>query len=283
MDIKFSDFLRHWRTKRHLSQLQLAMQAGVSARHISFLESGRSNPSKPMIILLAQSLQIPKAATNQAFLAAGFAPVFKQHPQDHSDIAQINQAVATTLENHMPLPAIVLDRHWNITNANPAATRLIGGIGLSGHSNLIEATTSDTAVRRIENWPEASLLLLQRLRQEYLESGGDKVLGALIKKLRARIQQELGDHPPDIDYSQAVLPTRFVFEGHKLSLFSAIAQFGSVFDTNLADIRIELMFPLNAETRTYFTQIPHPETPPLPPSAVDETPHGRTPRGLGRG
>ncbi len=258
--MQFSDFLRDWRTKRHLSQLQLALEAGVSARHISFLESGRSNPSKPMISLLAQSLQIPKTATNQAFLAAGFAPVYKQHPQDHSDIAQINQAVAMVLNNHMPLPAIVLDRHWNITNANPAAIRLIEDIGLGAHGNLIEATISDAAVRVIENWPEASLLLLQRLRQEYLESGGDKVLGALVEKLRARIQQELGDQPPDIDYSQAVLPTRFAFAGHKLSLFSAIAQFGSVFDTQLGDIRIELMFPLDAETRVYFNEITPPET-----------------------
>ena len=261
MDKLFSDFLRDWRAKRHLSQLQLALEAGVSARHISFLESGRSNPSKSMITLLAQSLQIPKSDTNQAFVAAGFAPVFKQHPQDHSDIAQINRAVAVVLDNHMPLPAIVLGRHWNITNANPAAIRLIDDIGVGDHGNLIEAATSDTAVRAIENWPEVSLLLLQRLRQEYLESGGDKALGVLVEKLRARIQQELGDHPPDIDYSQAVLPTRFVFSGRKLSLFSAIAQFGSVFDTQLGDIRIELMFPLDEDTRAYFNEISHPETP----------------------
>ena len=212
------------------------------------------------ISLLAQSLHIPKAATNQAFLAAGFAPVYKLHPQDHSDITQINQAVSVVLDNHMPLPAIVLDRHWNITNANLAATQLIRDIGLSDHNNLIEATTSDAAVRVIENWAEVSLLLLQRLKQEYLESGGDKMLGALVEKLRVRIQQELGDHPPDIDYSQAVLPTRLAFAGHKLSLFSAIAQFGSVFDTQLGDIRIELMFPLNEETRVYFSETAPPET-----------------------
>lgn len=260
MKIQFSDVLRDWRAKRHLSQLQLAMQAGVSARHISFLESGRSNPSKSMIRLLAQSLQIPKAATNQAFLAAGFAPIYKQHPQDHSDIAQINQAVSATLDNHMPLPAIVLDRHWNITDANPAALRMISDVGLGGHGNLIEATTTDAAIKAIENWAEVSLLLLQRLKQEYLENGGDTLLGALIENLHARIQQELGDHPPEIDYSQAVLPTRLAFAGHRLSLFSAIAQFGSVFDTRLGDIRIELMFPLDAETRAYFSEIADPKT-----------------------
>ena len=260
MDMQFSDLLRDWRAKRHLSQLQLALEAGVSARHISFLESGRSRPSKSMINLLAQSLHIPKAETNQAFLAAGFAPVYKLHPQDHSDIAQINQAVALILDNHMPLPAIVLDRHWNIADANPAALRLIRDIGLDGHGNLIEATITDAAIKVIVNWAEASLLLLQRLKQEYLESGGDAVLGALVEKMRGKIQQQLGDKRPEIDYGQAVLPTRFEFGTRSLSVFSAIAQFGSVFDTQLGDIRIELMFPLDNETRDYFSETDQPET-----------------------
>ncbi len=253
MDITFADFLRLWRAKRHLSQLQLAHEAEVSARHISFLESGRSKPSKAMVLRLAQCLRIPRLETNQAFLVAGFAPVFQQHASDHRDVSQINQAVQAILENHLPLPALVLDRYWNITAANSAARRLMHDSGLAGKGDLINTLISDVALQVISNWAEASLLLLQRLNQEYLESGGDAQLARLVEKLRRRIDQTVSNPPPEINFSQAVLPTRFSFGDHNLSLFSAIAQFGSVFDTRLGDIRIELMFPLDKETRSYFS------------------------------
>ena len=157
-------------------------------RHISFLESGRAKPSKDMVHQLARSLKMPKPDTNQALLAAGFAPAFQLHRPDSQDVAQINLAVETILQNHMPLPAIVLDRHWNITAWNGAGKMLLRVVGFVEGGNLVELTLSPHMRQIVENWDEVIVLLLHRLEVEYCDSGGDVILGALLEKLRIRIR-----------------------------------------------------------------------------------------------
>ncbi len=252
MTSAFGNILRDWRKQRRMSQLDLGLDANVSARHISFIEQGRSKPSREMVLNLTQCLQMPKAQTNQAFLAAGFAPAFQQHANNNTDLAQIHSAINIMLKNHMPYPAIVMDNHWNIINANECAQTLLDQTGFAGQTNLIEALISDSpATSSIENWHEAVGLILQRLKVEVFQLGQDEVLSDLIVQLENHIDAH-SKQPLQIDFTQAVIPTRFRIGDQIVSVFSTLAQFGTVFDIALADLKIELMFPADDETEAFF-------------------------------
>ena len=252
MTSTFGNILRDWRKQRRMSQLDLGLDANVSARHISFIEQGRSKPSREMVLNLTQCLQMPKAQTNQAFLAAGFAPIFQQHANNNTDLGQIHSAISIMLENHMPYPAIVMDNHWNILNANKCAQMLLTQTGFAGHKNLVEALIGDTPMQSsIENWHEAMALILQRLKLEQFHHGQDDFLTDLTNRFEEHLDMH-SDTPPQIDFTQAVIPTRFRVGKTTVSVFSTLAQFGSVFDITLADLKIELMFPADEITETFF-------------------------------
>ena len=254
MTSAFGNILRDWRKQRRMSQLDLGLDANVSARHISFIEQGRSKPSREMVLNLTQCLQMPKAQTNQAFLAAGYAPVFQQHANNNTNLAQIHSAINIMLENHMPYPAIVMDNHWNIINANECAQSLLVQTGFAGHKNLIKALISDTPEKSsIENWHEAVTLILQRLKVELFHLGEDETLSQLTSQLEGHLDLH-SPKPRLVDFTQAVIPTRFRIGKNTISVFSTLAQFGSVFDLTLADLKIELMFPADDETKKFFTQ-----------------------------
>lgn len=247
----FGDILREWRGLRRYSQLALALEAETSARHLSFLESGRASPSRAMVIRLADALQMPKAATNRALQAAGFAPVYPQLPHDAADLAPVRSAIGKVLANHEPLPAVVIDQHWDITGANGAALSLFAALGLAGQSNLLEALNLAGDGAAIDNWEETALLALQRARAELIALGGDARLKTLTEKLATHPRLAKGDHSA-INLNQAVIPTVFRAGGKRLSMFSTIAQFGSVQDVRASELRIEMMFPADDSTYDYF-------------------------------
>lgn len=247
----FGDILREWRGLRRFSQLALALEAETSARHLSFLESGRASPSRGMVLRLAEALQMPKAAANRALQAAGFAPAYPQLAQDAADLAPVRAAIRKVLANHEPYPAVVIDQHWDIAGANDGALSLFAAIGLSGQRNMLEALIAAGDDEAVENWTETALLALQRARAELIALGGEPRLKALAERLAAHPRLAQGDHS-GVNLNQAVIPTVFRVGGERLSMFSIIAQFGSVQDVGASELRIEMMFPADDATHDFF-------------------------------
>jgi transcriptional regulator with XRE-family HTH domain len=250
MNNGFGDLLKDWRTQRRLSQLDLGLAANVSARHISFLETGRAKPSRSMVLQLSETMQMPRPARNTLLNAAGFTDAYHSRDLNAADMAPIRAAVTWTLHRHDPLPAIALDRHWTVVNANTSATNLLAAVGFATGDSLLEALTHASRLRdALANWPEVRRHFLARLRTENAQLGGDTVLDAAIAIL-AREDAEFDHNAQDV--LSAVIPTRYRFGGAILSLFSTIAQFGTAEDIALADLKIELMFPADDVTRAFF-------------------------------
>jgi len=184
MTSSFGTVLKEWRGVRRLSQLALGSAADVSSRHISFLESGRSNPSRAMVLHLSEILEVPRQERNRFLTAAGFAPVFESHDPDGEAMQPIRDAISWTLSRHDPFPAIVLDRHWNVLSANQAASTMFAFMGVDQNVNMIELFVEDNGVRDlIENWSEVGYYLLTRFRTESAAVGGDDVLDDAIAAL----------------------------------------------------------------------------------------------------
>ena len=248
---QFGAILKDWRKLRRFSQLDLSLEAEMSARHLSFLESGRSNPSRAMVLRLSEALQMPRPAANQALNAAGFAPVYPSLSDDAPELAPVNQAIATMIDHHDPFPGYAIDGHWNVVNSNRGAEMILALASPGGPANLVDILLNSAELDLIENWEEVAILSLSRLRTEILELGGDEQLSALAGRLASheRVQKvDMGS----INLNQAVIPTILRVGENRLSLFSVIAQFGSVQDTRAGETRIELMFPMDDETVRFF-------------------------------
>lgn len=249
----FGPFLRDWRSRHRYSQLELALAAETSSRHISFLESGRANPSREMVLKLAATLNIPKVEINNGLLSAGFAPIYPQLDRDAKSLKAIHQAIDTTLANHSPFPAIAFDAQWNILQSNPAAVQLVKALEATQATNVMQIMlATDAADSPLLNWPEVARLALARLRTERLQKPDDPTLKEL--------QQHLSQHPrihEDCDGQKkelgVILPMRIRTPETVLSLFSMIAQFGSVQEISMSEVRIELFFPEDSATADYFS------------------------------
>lgn len=249
MKQEFGAILRDWRQLRRLSQLDLALAAGVSSRHLSFLESGRAAPSRGMILRLAGALGMPKGAANDAMRAAGFAAAFPALPAHAPDLAPIRRAISMTLERHAPYPGVAVDRGWNIIDANESAIALFAPF--APVTNMIELLIRTATGDFVVNWEETAVLALARLRTEISHLGGDETLEALATRL--------AEHPrlaafefSRVDFNQAVIPTTLRLGDRRFRLFSTIAQFGTVQDIEASEIRIELMFPADETTAAFF-------------------------------
>ncbi len=249
MERSFGDVLRDWRQTRRMSQLDLALAAEVSARHVSFLESGRAEPSRAMTLKLAAALDMPKAAANEALRAAGFAAVFPVLPPNAVDLAPVRRAISMTLKAHNPYPGIAINRGWDIVEANECAAALFAALGAG--PNMIEFLIFLGGLDIVENWEETAYLALLRLRSEIGHLGGDNRLQDYASRLAAHPRLK-GADVSSIDLDQAVIPTIFRVGDKRLSVFSTIAAFGSVQEVAASEIRIELMYPANEETAAFF-------------------------------
>lgn len=247
----FGSVLKEWRGIRRMSQLDLSTIADVSARHISFLESGRSKPSQPMAVHLAEALELPRSERNRLLTAAGFAPLWREHDVDSTDMAPVHEALRWTLDRHNPYPAIVLDRHWRMVDKNQAATTLFEALGIDGDVSFLEEMTQPGGLRDlIDNWGTVGRFMLSRLRTESAAMGGDAVLDQAVQRLAADPTIEPGgsELPP-------VVNVDFRVGDVCASLFSTIAQFGTAEDLALAELRIELFFPADDITREFLEAI----------------------------
>lgn len=252
MATTFGTVLKEWRGVRRMSQLDLGSMAEVSPRHISFLESGRSNPSREMVLHLTEILEVPRQERNRFLGAAGFAPIFEARDPNGADMQPVRDAIAWTLDRHDPFPAIVLDRHWNVVSANQSASMLFAFMGVDQQVNMIDLFLDEDGVREmVANWHEVGFYLLTRFRAESVALGGDPILDAAIAQLAA--DETLT--PPRSSPMPPVIPVEIMLGESKVSLVSTIAQFGSAEDIALADQRIELFFPADESTKDMFLSI----------------------------
>lgn len=240
---EFGAELKEWRQIRRMSQMDLAMAAGVSPRHLSFLETGRSRPSRGMVLRLCEELQVPGAGRNTLLTAAGMAPAYETRDRDDAALQPLREAVAHMLRTHAPYPAMALDRHWRLEALNRPAEMLLGATGLGAGDSLLEALTRNGAVRgALVNLEEVEQHMLSRLRTELAHFGRDPVLEAAVRDLQARAGEPAGTLP-------AVIPARYRVGGQVLSFFSTIAQFGTTGDLAMSELKVELMFPADDATR----------------------------------
>lgn len=254
MASKFGTMVKELRKKRRYSQLELSLLAEMSSRHLSFLESGRSMPSRAMVLKLSNALQLPHIIINQLMKAAEYSPIYSNLSLDSDELEPFNQAISYMLKNHSPFPAIVIDRHWNIVQNNNAAQWLISAVGLVEKPNLIDLLISSAEMQLIENWQEVALLSLIRLRAEITHVTEDEILSQYTDRLASLdIMQNIDISA--MNHNQAIIPIKLNIAGKKLSLFSTIAQFGSIQDINASEMRIELMFPQDKATGDFFISI----------------------------
>ena len=247
----FGTVLKEWRGIRRMSQLDLSNAAEVSARHISFLESGRSKPSRPMALHLAEALELPRGERNRLLTAAGFSPMWQQQDLDSAAMAPIHDAIRWTLDRHDPYPAVVLDRHWKVVDRNQSASTMFAALGLPDDVDFLDAMTTPGGIRDlVDNWASVGRFMHARLRTESAALGGDEVLDAALAKLAA---------DPDIGPSDAPFPPIVTLDlrvgDAVLSMFSTIAQFGTAEDLALAEFRIELFFPADEPTRLFLESL----------------------------
>lgn len=238
---QFSEALKTWRKARRYSQLELAHEADVSSRHLSFLETGRANPSREMIGKLGEALQLPLSVRNQFLAHAGFAARYPQRSWQSEEMAPIRQAVSHMLTRHAPFPALAVDRHWKILQMNVPAQRLFSQIGAEIGISLLDVMLRPAVQAMIANWPEVAQHVVQRLRVESAALGGDERLEAAISAF-SRVPA------PEKPICGPVIPTIYHAGALVLSLFSTIAQFGTPEDLALDDLKIELFFPSDDAT-----------------------------------
>ncbi len=242
--------LREWRQRRRLSQLDLACAADISTRHLSFLETGRSTPSRDMVLHLAERLDMPLRERNALLLAAGYAPVYRQRRLDDPALAAQRAAVELVLRGHEPYPALAVDRHWTLVAANAAVGRLIDGADpalLAPPVNVLRLSLHPQGLApRIANLAQWRSHVLARLYDQ-IEATADPVLAKLAAELGAY------PHPPkaqaeDGQYAGVVVPLRLSVGNAVLSLFSTTTVFGTPVEVTLAELAIEAFYPADQET-----------------------------------
>jgi transcriptional regulator with XRE-family HTH domain len=243
--------LREWRRRRRLSQLDLSLEAAVSARHLSFVETGRAHPSRELVLHLAERLEVPLRERNTLLLAAGYAPVYPATSLEADEMAPVRDALDRILEGHEPYPALVVDRRWDILAANAPANALIAGVDpelLQPPVNALRVSLDPRGLAsRIANFAEWSTHLLTRLERQ-AALAGDPELTALHEELRALPGVE-DDEPPSLDAAALLFtPLRLRTDGAELSFFSTISTFGTALDVTLAELSIEAFFPADAAT-----------------------------------
>ena len=246
--------LRDWRRRRRLSQLELALEAGVSARHLSFVETGRARPSAEMVVHLADHLDVPLRDRNQLLLAAGYAPAYGQHGLDEPEMGPVRDALDRVLAGHEPYPAIVVDRHWGMVAANSAIGLLIEGAAphlLEPPVNVLRLALHPEGVApRIANLGEWRAHLLDRLGRQAVVSG-DPALATLHEELASYPGADPGPSH-DLAAGEIAVPLRLHHGDRELAFISTITTFGTAVDVTLSELSIEAFFPADAATGEFL-------------------------------
>jgi transcriptional regulator with XRE-family HTH domain len=247
------ELLRSWRQRRNLSQLELSLNASVSSRHLSFVETGRARPSREMIIRLAEELEVPLRERNPLLLAAGYAPAYTERPLDSPEMANVRDALDRFLRAHEPYPAIVVDRYHNLVASNDALDVLLDGVSpelLEPPANGMRIALHPQGIApRTLNLREWSAHLLHRVSRE-AQITGDPRLMSLYEELIRYPGVEPGPVHGELQSADIVLPLRLRdSDGEaELAFFSTLSTFGTAVDITLSELAIEAFYPANAQT-----------------------------------
>ena len=246
--------LREWRQRRRMSQLDLAFEADVSSRHVSFVETGRAQPSREMLLHLAERLEVPLRERNTLLIAGGYAPVFPEREISDSAMIAARAAIDLVLKGHEPYPAFAVDRHWTMVASNSAIGILMGGVSealLQPPVNVLRlAMHPDGLASRIANYRQSRSLLIVRLKQQ---------IGATADPYLMNLWEEINGYPEppgvldelagdDTEYAGIVTPLKIRTDDGILSLFSTTTVFGTPVDITLSELAIEAFFPADARS-----------------------------------
>jgi transcriptional regulator with XRE-family HTH domain len=249
-NIPVGEHLREWRQRRRMSQLDLALEAEISTRHLSFLETGRAQPSRDMVMHLAEQLDVPLRDRNVILVAAGFAPVFPQRPLDDPDLGAARKAVDLILAAHEPYPALLVDLQWNMVAANRALAPLLEGVDpelLDGVVNVLRLALHPKGVApRIANLAEWRAHILERLRRQ-VELTADPGLIELAAELKSYPAPPASDRRPE-DFGGVAVPLQLMTGAGVLSFISTTTVFGTAVDITLSELTLETFFPADAAT-----------------------------------
>ena len=261
---EFGARLRWWRNARRFSQLDLANEAQVSSRHLSFLETGRSKPSREMVIHLATVLELPLRDGNGLLAAAGFAPVYSQIDLDAPELAGVRSVLTTILTAHMPNPAVVVNRLGDLVDANPAAAQLMavavpaGSVAFEPAPNVHRLVFHPDGIRpRTRNWADVAAALLLRLERERAHRPADEALTELVDEMLSYPDvEELRSSPRRATGADLVVPMLVeVGDGELLSLLTTISTIGSPHDVTLDELRLETFFPADEVSREHLATL----------------------------
>lgn len=249
----FGEQLREWRQRRHLSQLDLAAEVDISTRHLSFVETGRSQPSRAMVLRLAERLNVPFRERNALLTAAGFAPMYPTRSLSDPELSAARAAVDLILSGHEPYPAMLVDRHWNLVATNRAVAPLLAGIDeslMTPPVNTLRVTLHPKGLAsQIENLPQWRAHLLARVARD-LELTADPVLAELLQELRSYETGNSKAHAeyPEPPFPDVVLPLKMRTDAGVLSFFSTTTVFGSAVEVTLSELMLEALYPADEKT-----------------------------------
>jgi transcriptional regulator with XRE-family HTH domain len=249
---ELGNLLRYWRHERGKSQLDLSLDTGISQRHLSFVESGRSVPSRDLLLIVSEKLDIPLRERNVLLLASGYAPIYEESSWEVPEMAVVTKAIDRVLLQQEPHPALVMDRYWNVIRTNEAAPRFFSTfINLEAHPrprNLLDLMFDPAGLRPfVENWEIVAAGLLQRVHRESVGHVLDHKTTELLNRLEKypgvkTLSTVPRTHSP-------VLPITFVRNGERLSYFSLITTVGTPLSITAQELRIECMFPFELERK----------------------------------
>lgn len=254
LEPRIGPLLREWRKRQRRSQLELALDVGISARHLSFIETGRSKPSPKMVLLLAEQLDVPLRERNQLLLAAGYAPAIPERSLQDPELAPVREALDLILTGHEPYPAVVIDREWNLIAANSAMRAMATWAEpalLEPPVNVIRMGLHPRGwAPRILNLSEVRAYFLGRLARQVALTG-DTDLAALLEEVTGYPAPEHEPNPTDDTAANYILTPLIRMrspDGDELSFFATVATFGTAIEVTTSELSIELAFPANAAT-----------------------------------
>lgn len=255
--------LREWRGMRGKSQLDLSLDTGVSQRHLSFIESGRSIPGRETLVAIAEALDVPLRDRNTLFLAAGYAPIYSEKAWDASEMQSLTQAIQRMLQQHDPFPALVMDRYWNVLMANESAPRFFNSFidmpARKGPRNLLHLMFDPQGMRPfVKDWETVARSLIHRVHRESI--------GRVIDKNTRQLLTDLMSYPgvkaewrnravPGVAPLTPVIAYSFTWSGRVLNYFSMVTTVGSPIAVAAQELRIECMFPTDRETETHHSAV----------------------------
>jgi transcriptional regulator with XRE-family HTH domain len=244
--------LRDWRQRRRMSQLDLACEAEISTRHLSFLETGRSQPSRDMLLHLAERLEVPLRERNLLLVAAGYAPVFPERPLDDPALQDARRAISLVLAGHEPYPALAIDRHWNLQAANNGVAPFLVDVApalLQPPVNVLRLSLHPEGLApRIANLAEWRAHVLARLRRQ-IDLSGDQTLADLLAELAAYpLGRAAGPPPAERSASEAVVSLQLITPAGRLTFFTTTMVFGTPIDITLSELALESFFPADEAT-----------------------------------